>query len=87
MTEITTPSPRPPIQLFGLWTVTSERPDGFWWNHVCGQWERHDDTPMTFISQQDAEDALVMERGELEEGEHMEVALIGVAPNTAAGDC
>jgi hypothetical protein len=85
MTETTTPSPRPPAQIFGLWTVTSTRPEGFWLNHIHGSCR--EDTPMTFISREDADDTLAMERCDRDAGDHMEVALIGVAPNTAAGDC
>ena len=79
MTAALIPSPNPPAQLWGLWVVTPERPEGFWWNHIHGSCE-HDDTPMTFISRDDALSTLSTERDELEEGDHMMVALIGVSP-------
>jgi hypothetical protein len=79
MTAALIPLPRPPARLWGLWVVTHNRPEGFWWNHIHGSCER-DDTPMTFISRDDALHTLSTERGELEEGDHMLVALIGVFP-------
>jgi hypothetical protein len=81
MTAALIPSPNPPARLWGLWAVTHDRPEGFWWNHIHGSCTL--DTPMTFISRDDALDTLATERGELDVSDHMEVALIGVAPGTA----
>ena len=82
MTAALIPSPNPPARLWGLWVVTRDRPEGFWWNHITGSCER-DDTPMTFISRDDAFDTLATECDELDEGDHMVVALIGVRPGPA----
>jgi hypothetical protein len=78
MTAALIPSPNPPAHLWGLWVVTRDRPEGFWWNHIHGSCTL--DTPMTFISRDDALSTLSTERDELEEGDHMMVALIGVSP-------
>jgi hypothetical protein len=59
--------------------VTRDRPEGFWWNHIHGSCER-DDTPMTFISRDDALDTLPTQLDGIEEDDHMCVALIGVFP-------
>jgi hypothetical protein len=75
-----------PDCLWGLWVVSHERPDGFWYNHIRGSCE-HDDTPQAFISRADAEVALDQQEGELYEGEVMIVALLaGVDPDDN-GDC
>lgn len=73
--------PKPPAQLWGIWTITRKRPEGFWWNHTNGHCENAD-TPMTFISR---DDAIVTASDEWEHEEggdvaSMTVALIGVAP-------
>jgi hypothetical protein len=49
MTAALIPLPRPSARRWGLWVVTHDRPEGFWWNHIHGSCER-DDTPMTFIA-------------------------------------
>jgi hypothetical protein len=79
MTAALIPLPRPLARLWGLWVVTRDRPEGFWWNHIDGSFG-HDDTPMTFISLDDALSTLSTELGCIKEGEHMVVALIGVSP-------
>jgi hypothetical protein len=74
----TATAPRPPAQLWGLWVVTQDRPEGFWWNHIHGC-NAGGDTPMTFVSKEDAEATIAGEMLDTDE-DTMVVALIGVAP-------
>lgn len=83
-----TTMPQPPTQLWGLWAVTRKRPGGFWWNHTNGI-RQHADTPMTFISRDDALATAAKERAENDmiaewlgddTRDVLTVALIGVAP-------
>jgi hypothetical protein len=73
--------PRPPAELWGLWTVTQENPEGFWWNHAHGYGGAN---PMTFESRDDAEATLENEEEELDDGESMMVASLLVAPPVPA---
>jgi hypothetical protein len=79
MSTNTMPYPQPPTRLFGLWVVGPDHPSGWWWNHIHG-FNKHGSTPMTFVDRRDAEASAVIERDDLDDGEVMVVALIGVAP-------
>jgi hypothetical protein len=70
--------PRPPAQLWGLWTVDDYHPEGFWLNHIHGR--NTDHTPMTFISRDDALATAEDERVSFGPETKITVALIGVAP-------
>lgn len=91
-----TSPPRPPDRLWGLWAVTEDRPEGFWWSHIHGPARRRDLAPMTFVSRDDALDAAAIERAQNEEladqtaelldcdregRQYLSVALIGVRPD------
>lgn len=80
MSTRTTVAPKPPAQLWGLWVVSRQTPEGYWWNHTHGV-RRHADTPMTFISRDDALRSREVESDGLDyDTDTMTVALIGVAP-------
>jgi hypothetical protein len=74
-------APQPPVQLWGLWVVSDEQPDGFWRGHSNGPWPRFGGTPATYLSRKDAEAAAVVEEEMAMQGEQFTVALIGVAPS------
>ena len=64
--------PSPPARLYGLWVVAGD--SRFWLNHIHGP---GGESPMTFVSREDAERMAEWERWP---GREIVVAVIGVCP-------